>query len=416
MALVHSPSIVTNGLNFYYDMNNTQKSWKGAPATNLIPYSQDYGSNGNFMANWTGNLFSNWINSVVTTGYQAPDGSYTANLLTGYYSRWTASITAATSTTYTFSIWLKNNGLTHPVDLHVAFGLNGGLVNYNNIASVPIASIGNWTRFSVTVTSPSSGINQIQCGVDFGASRSGSAGPYSVAVWGAQLETGSYATPYIPSLGASTSRSSTQAILDLTDSSEITTNSSISYLNNNTFEFLPSNSNSTLIVPLSTSLNKLTGTINTWIYPRGYSNSNGIFVNRDNSIANALDWLWIGAWNSGSIFYFRLGNGGDCCSQDLTVSNWSSVCPVNTWSNVCVTWQSGSFSRIYVNGNLIASRTITAIPNTNPSATGRIGLGHDASGTGSWNGIIQNFSIFNRALSDAEVRQNFNALRGRYGL
>jgi hypothetical protein len=97
MALVHSPSIVTSGLVFYYDMNNTQKSWKGAPATNLIPYSQDYGSNGNFMSNWTGNLFSNWINSVVTTGYQAPDGNYTANLITGYYSRWTASMDSVPS-------------------------------------------------------------------------------------------------------------------------------------------------------------------------------------------------------------------------------------------------------------------------------------------------------------------------------
>jgi hypothetical protein len=70
-----------------------------------------------------------------------------------------------------------------------------------------------------------------------------------------------------------------------------------------------------------------------------------------------------------------------------------------------------------VNGNLIASRTITAIPNTNPSATGRIGLGHDGgSGTGSWNGAISNFSIFNRALSENEVKQNFNAIRGRVGI
>lgn len=36
MALAHSPSVVTNGLVFYYDMNNYKKSWNGAPTTNLV--------------------------------------------------------------------------------------------------------------------------------------------------------------------------------------------------------------------------------------------------------------------------------------------------------------------------------------------------------------------------------------------
>ena len=36
MSLHHSPKIVTDGLVFYYDQNNTQKSWKGAPTTNYL--------------------------------------------------------------------------------------------------------------------------------------------------------------------------------------------------------------------------------------------------------------------------------------------------------------------------------------------------------------------------------------------
>jgi hypothetical protein len=35
MSLAHSPKVVTDGLVFYYDMGNTQKSWKGVPTTNL---------------------------------------------------------------------------------------------------------------------------------------------------------------------------------------------------------------------------------------------------------------------------------------------------------------------------------------------------------------------------------------------
>jgi hypothetical protein len=33
-----------------------------------------------------------------------------------------------------------------------------------------------------------------------------------------------------------------------------------------------------------------------------------------------------------------------------------------------------------------------------------------------WGGKIANFIVYNRALSDDEIRQNFNATRGRYGI
>mgnify|MGYP000279734502 CR=1 FL=1 len=49
MSLAHNPSIATNGLIMYYDMNNTQKSWKGSPTTNLITYPQ---------ADWNGSSFA----------------------------------------------------------------------------------------------------------------------------------------------------------------------------------------------------------------------------------------------------------------------------------------------------------------------------------------------------------------------
>ena len=46
MALGHSPSIVTNGLVFYYDQNNSQKSWIGWPVTNQ--YTLPTGDNNGF--------------------------------------------------------------------------------------------------------------------------------------------------------------------------------------------------------------------------------------------------------------------------------------------------------------------------------------------------------------------------------
>jgi hypothetical protein len=43
-----------------------------------------------------------------------------------------------------------------------------------------------------------------------------------------------------------------------------------------------------------------------------------------------------------------------------------------------------------------------------------LSIGDTFSGTGKLNGNISMFSVYNRSLSDTEVEQNFDALRGRY--
>ncbi len=402
--LGHSPQVITNGLLFYYDMGNPQKSWKGAPTTNLS-------STGNIYTNWNNSGTAIWTNNdnsisrlfqdiQVNSILQTTDGNSHIGIGNGLITagNWVSSV-------YVY-IPSSAGTLSGSVPYFRSFPANTsrGELRYNGNGDWNTWSRNQWIRIERYWNNTANDTSMyISCYTNITNNKIYFTAP--------QLEQKFFATPFVNG-----TRSNTQAILDLVGNNMITANEGVTYLNNGMFELLPSNSNSTLTIPLSTSLNKPTGTISAWVYPKGYSLSNGIFVNRDNSTPNALDWLWIGSWGSGSIFYFRLGNGSDCCSQDLTVNNWTTVCPVNTWTNITVTWQSANFSRIYRNGALIASRTITSIPNTNPSSTGRIGLGHDSSGTGSWNGLISNFSIFNRALSATEVQQNFNALRGRYGL
>jgi hypothetical protein len=43
-------------------------------------------------------------------------------------------------------------------------------------------------------------------------------------------------------------------------------------------------------------------------------------------------------------------------------------------------------------------------------------IGRNISGSYRWNGNISQVSIYNRALTAAEVSQNFNMLRGRFGI
>ena len=189
MAVQHANrGIVKNNLQLYYN-REFSKSFRGESSTNLI--TNTVTSSGP----WDGNLFNNWINATVTENVDiAPDGTMTAVMLTGGYSRWTNSITVAASTTYTASIWLKNINLSTDPIIRIATGLNGTLVDYTtNVLSVSRSTITGWKRVSVSATIPASGVNQIQFGVTFSNSYPHST---SILVWGAQFEKKAYMTQY----------------------------------------------------------------------------------------------------------------------------------------------------------------------------------------------------------------------------
>jgi hypothetical protein len=399
MSAFGGPNIQPNGLAFYYDMTNTQKSFIGPPATNLITFSQAY-SGGNFMSNWTGNMFNNWINSTVTSGFLAPDGTNTADQLTGYYSRYSQTISVSANTTYTFSCWVKNAGLVNPILLGIATGLNGAVINAPAVTtSAPIDSIGDWSRYSVSYTIPATGVNQIQCGVDFGASRANSATGYSVYAWGAQCEVGSYATPYIPSLGSSGTRSNTQAIRDLTNNNTITA-TSLTYASDGTFSF---NGSNFITIPNTTLGNGTTPwTVSAWVKTTTTTNDLGNGSVMSNSSGGPV-YSMMGV-NSGRIVYWTYQSSA--WAQKLGIrtvndNNWHML----TWINY-----DNNTMDMYVDGTLDANVANSTSGNNNP--VDRIG--------GSWSaqfvGSIASVSRYTRALTATEVRQNFNAVRTRYGI
>ena len=189
MSVQHANrGVVKKDLQLYYN-REFAKSFRGESTTNLI--TNTVTSSGP----WDGNLFNNWINATVTENVDiAPDGTMTAVMLTGGYSRWTNSIIVAASTTYTASIWLKNINLSTDPIIRIATGLNGTLVDYTtNVLSVSRSTITGWKRVSVSATIPASGVNQIQFGVTFSDSYPHST---SILVWGAQFEKKAYMTQY----------------------------------------------------------------------------------------------------------------------------------------------------------------------------------------------------------------------------
>jgi hypothetical protein len=167
------------------------------------------------------------------------------------------------------------------------------------------------------------------------------------------------------------------------------------------------------VIPLS-NFSKLVGTCEFWARPTVWQDSTGLFVNRDTDTVNSGNWWWLGPYGAGSTLYFRLGNSAGCCGNDNSIGSWSSVHAINTWGLYTVTWNSGVNSSIYFNGTLRQTVSITAIPNANDTATGRLGLGHTNTNS-RWLGQIAVFKHYNRVLSAAEILQNYQADRTRFG-
>lgn len=424
MSISYGLGVVTNGLTFYYDMNNTRKSWKGKPLTNY--YGDISASQGIRPSRtqhfWTGN---DWIVNATYThpGVAGPIGTFlglvykhTSGALNSTWSGnsygYTLKDISSTSTnTYTMSVWTYVSSDCNidalPCTTEGASTNNIAVSGYNS--SYNLSSKNTWQQLARRAISDGN-IRWIPVYPNkLGVTDGSFSGFY---MWGAvQVEDGASVSSYAGS-DVSFSRSSTQSILDLVNGTSITPNT-LTYNSDGTFDFVGGADTSWLEIPLSTALSKFSGTACFWIRPSTYNASNGLFVNRNNNTANAVDWLWMGVWDYGNVFYFRLGDGSACCNNDLTISSFSSLCPTATWSHIACSWTTAGTSKIYVNGELKASRSISAIPVTNPSSTGKIGLGHG--GDGSFNGKIASTQIYNRQLSDLEVKQNFNAHRNRYG-
>lgn len=112
--------------------------------------------------------------------------------------------------------------------------------------------------------------------------------------------------------------------------------------------------------------------------------------------------------NLAGSFYFLYGDDPGTPTYASAVTPYS----LNTWYNV-VGVKNSNVCYIYLNGEYKASSsTLTFTPSGNPS----LSIGSLLNGTYYFNGNIANVGIYNKALSNDEILQNYNALRTRYGL
>lgn len=201
-------------------------------------------------------------------------------------------------------------------------------------------------------------------------------------------------------------------ISDLTNNNTITP-TNLTYNSDGSFSF--ANSTSVIDIP-STSLFNLTSvnfSIELWLYIDPSVDTSGVYHGLV-EIGSSGSTFLLGIWRSGlypGCLYNTFGGStmfGTDGGGGYTGANYKLS---GSWNHVVFT-RNGATSYFYLNGNTWASLGTPSIPNT----PNNLKIGYSPS-AGNFPGKIPVFKFYNgRALTAAEVKQNFNALRGRYGI
>jgi len=170
-------------------------------------------------------------------------------------------------------------------------------------------------------------------------------------------------------------------------------------------------------------------------YPQFSSNFNGYFEfidgpNGDNknrfdaAVPQMAQTTAMAIWrarNTGHVFRMsnsdlQIGPDGFTAGDsfaDIRVLRGDAVIANNEWEIGALTFD-GQTLKAYKKGELLAQKTRSA-PTDISAGTLRIGARNDAFAA-HFEGDISCVLVYEKVLTDSEIKQNFNALRGRYGI
>ena len=180
----------------------------------------------------------------------------------------------------------------------------------------------------------------------------------------------------------------------------LTNGTSFNISNGGSFMF--DGTNDYIVFPNDTNLDSQAITMESW------SKINVQFQNAFLFEKGQVNSQYSNFYNGDGTFYFRTMG---LSNQDLTFY-YPSYVPTNTWSHIVCTYGAG-VKTIYVNGVQVTQTTgVTGTISTDPT-----GLFLGAYGPGSsyfLNGNIAQSRVYNRALTAAEVQQNYQAEQYRF--
>jgi hypothetical protein len=162
-----------------------------------------------------------------------------------------------------------------------------------------------------------------------------------------------------------------------------------------------------------------------------FSTSLWIYLETISTTFTQYSFLEKNVFNTSGI-QFAIGTGGELTNRILgvrysTTGNIASVhnftpsatiVPFQTWINVSLVFSytnPNSSILLYINGILVETSPVSS--GTFVSNTNALKIGAPGPGLGVYHkGKISSYLLYNRALTASEIQQNFNALRGRFGI
>ncbi|MEM5829792.1 MAG: LamG domain-containing protein [Candidatus Aenigmatarchaeota archaeon] len=143
-------------------------------------------------------------------------------------------------------------------------------------------------------------------------------------------------------------------------------------------------------------------TIATWVYFNGSGSERGIVSNGE---GNARGWMLF--WRGDSYYmYWRNSNGTQGDDLYFNANGYQ-----NRWVHIVAIWNNG-YKALYLNGSKVAQKSTSLTLGGYP--TRDLYIGRKDSFSTIFNGTIDEVRIYNRALSEEEIKENYNAKASNY--
>lgn len=340
---------------------------------------------------------------VTANAATAPDGTLTADTLAqtavAGANRWVSSttLTYTAGVTYTLSIWLKKVSGTD-TQPSIALWVNTG--TNQSVGTITT----EWVRYSASFTPVSTISSDTFTGLDIGWNTNGAANNFVFAAWGFQVERSATASEYYATTSTAKNRGTTWSNL-ISSSFNGTLTNDPTYNSTNNGKIVLDGTND--YIPITMSGNNSVRCYNSTIMfivdlPVVSGGQRCIFSYRSGNGGQ----LYVGKSSSAIFSYYN-----DLNTPNYTIGTISANIP---FIGTIVCDATNTTLKHYVNDSLSGSVTRTGWSSTYNTV---LNLGYDAGGTNEYMiGNFYSFFHYNKVLSDAEIAQNYYALRGRYGL
>jgi hypothetical protein len=394
LALGHSPRIVMDGLVLCLDGAN-YKSFKGEATTNIL-------TNGNFSSGLTGWSDYAGTTRTVQTVTNIPIYQNTSKTVLNCISRSTIGsgnyggiyqgVSMTAGVTYTISYYARS--LSGSMTLKFSFQSGAG--DENNMShSNTLTS--EWTKFTYTAT-----LN-VARGVMYVWNQNVVSGIFELT--DVQIEAKSYATTFTTGTRGTTVATG-GGWKDLIGSNNGELVNAVRESADDGGSLVFDGTNDYVSVGNLGSF-PTQGTISYWMNSSAVENYRNPFTTKYNGLNACIRFEQYTAVG------FKVVIGNDSGTYSHYDYSSTTVLTENVWYNVVFIWNTSTNNAVgYLNGVEKFDTSHSLWPTTLPSVA--IGQGFNSSRF--FAGKISNVQIYNRSLSAAEVKQNFDAHKGRYGL